>query len=134
MDLTGCTARQLRAALAAGKPVAVWATIDMEQPRLTEEFTWRISGSGEEYHPYANLHCLLLVGYDAQSYYLLDPLTGLRQEARVVFEGRWTAMGCRAMVLDAGMDRAPYRTREEGEGRPDPARLTLPGRRGKALL
>lgn len=127
VDITGCTAKDLRATLAQGRPVVVWATIEMEEPRLTESFTWLLSGSGETYHPYANLHCLLLYGYDEEFYYLMDPLTGARQVPRLLFEARWSAMGCRALVLDGSMDRAPYRTWEDSCRKEDLQRLLLPG-------
>lgn len=59
---------------------------------------------------------------------------GAAARAAVALPKAPPALPAQVSLPAEGIYQAPYRTREEGEGRPDPARLTLPGRRGKALL
>lgn len=126
-DLTGCSAPELRAALAQGHLLAVWATIDLE-PLKESGFTWTLNGDGTLYRPYSNLHCMLLYGYDKDHYYLLDPLYGPQQAPRLLFEARWQGMGSRTLALSEGLMAAPYRIPPEPAGPEDPAaRLRLPG-------
>lgn len=127
VDITGCSSEQLRATLAQGRPVVVWATIGMEPSRLTETFTWYFYENGQRYHPYSNLHCLLLYGYDNEYYYLMDPLTGVRATPRIQFEARWSEMGQRALVLSDSMDRPPYRSWADSRNE-TVSHFTLPGR------
>lgn len=54
---------------------------------------------GEEIHPYSNLHCLVLTGFDGISAYLCDPLVGRIVVRASVFAQRYQEMGERAVVL-----------------------------------
>ena len=97
-DLTGATFAALEDRLAAGQPVAVWFTQDYEDPRLNESFTWTLP-SGEQYTPYANLHCLVLAGVEGSDCLLADPLAGSTRVDKATFERIYTAMGSRALAL-----------------------------------
>lgn len=126
VDLTGCSVPELRAALAQGHPLAVWASIGLEALKESS-FTWALD-DGTLYRPYSNLHCMLLYGYDKDSYYLLDPLYGPQQVPRLLFEVRWQDMGSRALALSEGVIVAPFRIPPEPGQPEDPAaRLRLPG-------
>lgn len=58
-----------------GKPVMVWATIDMKPAKLNSS-SWLDRDTGKEISWIAGEHCLLLIGYDNDGYYFNDPLSG----------------------------------------------------------
>lgn len=97
-DLTGASFAELERMLAQGRPVAVWFTQDYQDPRLNESFTWTLP-SGEQYTPYANLHCLVLAGVDGGDCLLADPLSGSTRVSQEEFERIYTAMGSRALAI-----------------------------------
>lgn len=55
------------------EPVLIWATIDMKAPQ--ESLTWTAE-TGREITWIAPMHCLVLIGYDADSYIFNDPWAG----------------------------------------------------------
>lgn len=97
-DLTGAGFSELEKRLAKGQPVAVWFTQDYAEPRLNESFTWTLP-SGEQYTPYANLHCLVLAGVEGGDCLLADPLAGSTRVDKDTFERIYTAMGSRALAV-----------------------------------
>lgn len=97
-DLTGADFAALEQRLAAGQPVAVWFTQDYADPRMNESFTWTLP-SGEQYTPYANLHCLVLAGVEGDDCLLADPLAGSTRVSRADFERIYAAMGSRAVAV-----------------------------------
>ncbi len=79
-------------------PVIVFATMGMVAPR--EYRTWKIPGTEKTYTWKTPMHCLLLVGYDGESFVFNDPLVGKNtvypaETASAVHEG----MGMQAAVL-----------------------------------
>lgn len=73
-DLTGTTLEELcRAYIDRDIPVIVWGTIGM---RPIQALTEWITPDGEEFTWKSQEHCLLLVGYDENSYYFNDPIEG----------------------------------------------------------
>lgn len=97
-DLTGAGFAELEKRLAKGQPVAVWFTQDYQDPRMNESFTWTLP-SGEQYTPYANLHCLVLAGVEGGDCLLADPLSGSTRVDKDTFERIYTAMGSRALAV-----------------------------------
>lgn len=64
------------AALRAGSPVIVWATIDYsDAAQYHSDFRWILS-NGETYTPYSNLHCVVVYGFSSDTYYVCDPIEG----------------------------------------------------------
>lgn len=59
-------------------------------PETGELFTWKRSE-----------HCLVLVGYDAQYYYMNDPYqnNGLKAYDRSLVEARYATMGYQAVAI-----------------------------------
>ena len=58
--------------------MVVWATIGFE-PLVYSDYSWRLYSDSSVYHPYKNLHCLVVCGYDADYFYIRDPLYGALQ-------------------------------------------------------
>jgi uncharacterized protein YvpB len=72
IDETGApTERLLEEYIDQGMPVIFWACINMREP-ITGP-CWRLKDSGETFTWISNEHCMLLVGYDEDSYIFNDP-------------------------------------------------------------
>lgn len=108
VDITGSSMESLITRyISNDEPVLIWATMWMAEPVLTYE--WKVDGAAEN-SPYedgdtfewlANEHCMLLVGYDEDYYYLNDPLAGRNTKyERDIFEERYAQMGKCALVID----------------------------------
>lgn len=93
--------------IANGDPVLIWATMNMWEPVVT--YTWTVEGAAD-YSDYkdgdtcdwlANEHCMVLIGYDEDYYYLNDPLGYSAPTAfeREIFDQRYTEMGKGAVVI-----------------------------------
>ena len=83
-----------------GMPVLIWASINMVPTEKKESNTWYLDDTDKEFTWTSNEHCLLLVGYNADYYYLHDPL---RQEAtlyeRKLTETRYSELEKQAITL-----------------------------------
>lgn len=78
-------------------PVIVWATIGMLDAYPSS--TWTML-SGETYTWLSNEHCMLLVGYDEESYYFNDPWTGKTiGYDRTTSEDRYAVMGMQSLTI-----------------------------------
>ncbi len=96
---TGSTEADLIAFLNADLPVIVWITVDNRPPVRREDLAWMLTDTGAFYVPYVNLHVAVLRGYDAENFYLCDPLDNIDTLPREDFMALYTAMGRRAMVV-----------------------------------
>lgn len=96
-NITGATGEQLVRELDAGRPVIVWATLDFE-PVSYDTFTWQLP-DGSTYEPYADLHCLVLCGYDSDVFYLMDPINGSISVDRDTFMESYAALDSQAVVV-----------------------------------
>lgn len=56
-----------------GLPVVFWATMHMDEPKLYR--SW-LTPEGKTVNWISPMHCLLLIGYDGESYYFNDPTAG----------------------------------------------------------
>ncbi len=108
VDLTGASLRYLtQNYIINNQPVVIWATMFMANPVVTEQ--WIVKGADEN-SPYkdgdtfewkANEHCMLLVGYDEEYYYLHDPLSDKETAYdKTIFEDRFVQMGRFALVIE----------------------------------
>jgi len=57
-----------------GTPVLVWESISMAETFKDELNTWYIEDTGEQFTWTSNEHCMVLTGFDSDSYYFNDPL------------------------------------------------------------
>lgn len=99
-DVTGLTAAQLcEKYVRRGLPVVFWATLDM-QP-AGEHTHWTLP-SGEDFAWRGNEHCLLLVGWDDESFWFNDPWHdhGCRPYPRALVEKRHAEQGMYAVVAE----------------------------------
>lgn len=82
-----------------GNPVIIWATINMMEPKPGA--SWKIDSTGENFVWKQGEHCLVLIGFDAENYYMADPYTG---KAVTVYEkgllaSRYEEMGMQAVTI-----------------------------------
>lgn len=108
VDITGSSMESIiNRYIVKNEPVLIWATMWMNEPVVTYE--WKVEDAAEN-SPYkngdtfewlANEHCMLLVGYDEDYYYLNDPLVGKKTKYdKKTFNKRYTQMGRCALVID----------------------------------
>lgn len=82
-----------------GIPVAVWVTNGMKP--LSTMYQWQSYDRDETYLYPAAEHCMVLVGYDADGYYLADPYqsNGVVHYQKDVVESRYEDMGIQAVAV-----------------------------------
>ena len=82
-----------------GMQVMIWATIGMTP--VQKGGSYIVETTGKVFEWPAGEHCLLLVGYDSQNYYLLDPYKnrGLVSFPRKTVEARYAELGCQAVGI-----------------------------------
>lgn len=95
-DLTGAEPEDLYKCVSDGIPVLVWVTIGMRERDevhgwYTEDGKWMSWSSND--------HGAVLIGYDADTVTIADPLSGLRVYARKMFEGVFASRGSRCIIL-----------------------------------
>ena len=84
-----------------GRPVMLWATRGMEEPRYAAAMT--IEDTGERFDWISPEHCLLLVGADENFYYFNDPLKGKAVPyEKPAVELAYEALGEQALVIADG--------------------------------
>ncbi len=82
-------------------PVMVWASRQMNPFR--DGMTWKLSGREETFSWLSNEHCLVLVGYDDESYYFNDPdrSAGLVNYEKALVNERFQQLGMQSVVLQS---------------------------------
>ncbi|MBO5343856.1 MAG: C39 family peptidase [Ruminococcus sp.] len=84
----------------SGQPVIIWASINMMPIEKSEESTWLIDETDEEFTWLSNEHCMVLVGYDDEYYYIHDPLKdAFTPYKRSIVEKRYEEMGRQAITF-----------------------------------
>lgn len=102
-DVKDETGKEISALLPAyidrGMPVILWACIEL-RPSIVGP-SWRLLESGETFTWRSNEHCMLLVGYDAASYFFNDPYEnhGCVAYPRALVEQRHREQGMQAIGL-----------------------------------
>lgn len=98
VDFTGISIVELKEQLAAGNPLVIWITMGpFNQPRYISQGYYNEQGEFVPY--YTRLHCITVVGYTEDSYYLTDPIYGRYEISKEKFEDVWTKMGQRAVGI-----------------------------------
>ena len=74
VDVSGMELEDYKAYIDSGTPVIIWGTLYMNcNPHVHQ--SWWVNG--EIRHWYSNSHCLVLIGYKADTYVFCDPLCGV---------------------------------------------------------
>ena len=97
--LPDLTLEELAAYAQAGVPLALWVTLGYAQPAYAGSSSW-ILPSGEVYLPYSNLHCVVLSGMEDGQFLVADPIYGSYAIAPETLWDSFSAMGCRAVMVD----------------------------------
>lgn len=80
------------------KPILIWATMGMKQSEKGRQ--WYLQ-NGALFTWTAGEHCLVLVGYDKDCYYLNDPQTGTTVSyKKALTEQRFKELGSQAVYID----------------------------------
>lgn len=79
------------------KPVIVWTTVDDKLAARDEASVWQIDG--REYHPYKNLHAVVIDGISGFRVHLVDSVNGERWMSLVKFIPLYYSMGLRAVTF-----------------------------------
>lgn len=96
-------------------PVIIWATTDMQPLKpWKESHTWTILGTSETFTWKSPMHCLVLVGYDDDSYYFNDSQRGkdFRYPKSKVLTAYQT-LGMQAVVIQPKTEESTETTTEE---------------------
>ncbi len=96
-------------------PVIVWATTDMQSLKpWKESHTWTILGTSEQFTWKSPMHCLVLVGYDDNSYYFNDSQRGKNfRYPKADVLAAYNALGMQAVVIRPKTEEPTESTTEE---------------------
>ena len=79
-----------------GRPVIVWNSMNLSVPHYSDSWIYR--NTGERIRWLADLHAIIVVGYNDNQIITSDTLTGtIRYFDRKIFESRYNAFGKRAL-------------------------------------
>lgn len=96
-DITGKTFEDILKIIDSGRPLVVWATVDMKEPRLYTSWYDRYGAKVKWMGPE---HAFLLVGYSDTDVIVNDPYTGRREYYPIpLFKNRWETMGKQAVTV-----------------------------------
>lgn len=100
-NLSGHTLDELFTRVVMGQktPVAVWVTIGME--KIDTVYQWQSYDKSTTYLYPVNQHCMVLIGGDAENYYLCDPYesNGIVSYPRRQVEQSYLSMGSQAVAV-----------------------------------
>lgn len=85
--------------LHANKPVIVWSTVNDKLAEHEDAVVWQ-NGS-REYHPYSNLHVMVVDGMQGGKVHLVDSVNGSRWMSLLQFIPLYYSMGLRAVYFTA---------------------------------
>ena len=97
-DVSKLSLEELFPYVAAGNPVLLWLTSDLEDPYFSSQ---SVEYGGDSYRWYWNEHCVVLGGYnlEKQSVTLFDPLKGKVEESLERVEEIYDQTGKYAMTV-----------------------------------
>lgn len=100
-NLSGMSIEELcRSYIDYGVPVMMWASIDMKPTFRSENNSWLIEETGEQFTWTSNEHCMVLVGYDDLNYYFNDPLNNKNTAyEKELASQRYNELGMQAIAI-----------------------------------
>lgn len=100
-DLSGSSISTVYSYLMAGKPVMVWSTYNMQNPKSVNFWYIKQSDGSYQYFSYPRgTHVTILTGYDANNVYMMDVYGAVNKTfSRSTFEARYKLLYQQAIVL-----------------------------------
>lgn len=95
-DITGRSLKELEYELQSA-PILISASIDMNP--ATPRVLFKDSETKEDVTTYRNFHCVVLVGYDENYYYINDPLGTFSKLEKARLERAYTSTGQQAVIV-----------------------------------
>lgn len=95
-DITGRSLKELENELQFA-PILISASIDMNP--ATPRVLFKDSETKEDVTTYRNFHCVVLVGYDENYYYINDPLGTFSKLEKARLERAYTSTGQQAVIV-----------------------------------
>lgn len=96
-DLTGKSFNELLGVLKGGRPVMIWATINMDN--VVYKQSWKLA-TGQNFKWPSKEHAMVLIGYDDTYVYVNDPYTGNEKKyKREVITNRYNTLGKKAVTI-----------------------------------
>ncbi|HIQ93856.1 TPA: C39 family peptidase [Candidatus Ventrenecus stercoripullorum] len=82
-------------------PIIIWIGTDyLDNP---EVFEWYSSDGKEKYTAPKNTHTVLVMGYDKENFYIIDPLKeGITKVERSILEASYNAYGRQKFFMNFG--------------------------------
>lgn len=97
MDLTGTTFENIFTVVDYGSPVIVWATSNLQKPKLTA--IW-YDEYGEKIYWRTPEHAFVMIGYDNSNIFVVDPEDGKKKKYdKSKFIAMWKEMGNQAVTI-----------------------------------
>lgn len=101
VDITGKSFTDILRVIDSGRPVIVWATIDLLEPKSV--MPW-YDENGKKVEWKIPEHAFLLIGYSDTEVILNDPYSGKRVNKPIeLFKARWEDMGKQAVTVSIKM-------------------------------
>lgn len=79
------------------KPIIVWSTVDDKLANRDDAVVWQVDG--RSYHPYTNLHAVVIDGISGFKVHLVDSINGERWMSLFKFIPIYYSMGLRAVYF-----------------------------------
>ena len=97
-DISGTSLDNVLKIVNKGKPVQVWATVDMTKPRSC--ITWT-TDAGKKVTWQCGFHSMVIIGFTHNTVIVSDPTRGdIRSYNKTTFEARYNAIGKRAIYYE----------------------------------
>lgn len=96
-DITGATEKEIRKYVKEGTPVILWVTLNCEEPKESESTVWSVNGAN--YHPYTNLHAIVIYGYTYNSFLIIDPQGGYSSFPKNQLMDSYLLLGSHAVAV-----------------------------------
>ena len=95
-SLNGKTLKELEVFLNSG-PILISASISMEP--ITQKNYFKDFETGEEIFTYKNFHCMVLIGYDEENYYINDPLGNFEKVEKAKLQSVYESTGSQNTII-----------------------------------
>ena len=98
IDLTGITQAGIEEQIRGGHPIVVWVTLNFGALTNFESIYWYTS-DGIKIVPYTTIHCIVITGYDENTFKISDPLQKTSSISKATFMPVFQTVGSYAMAI-----------------------------------